>query len=436
MNGTCGAESSLAQTSSHATVMPGMLTLSLCAVLVISSFAPIEIMTIVMFAGGMLLLADPYAGTRRARDLLFPGAGYLGIILAIGIAGASGKAPYDILKDIWYVGNAALTILFGYLLAQRMNSLRDILRGFVAAAAIVSAVHIGRFILNPAYLSETVLDLRVQAGAGYLITAIGAVILLGDARFRVGVLRNRMLSRVIAMVCLVSVLLSFSRTLWVVLLTGVLTATLTTRIKVVFRVGAVAAVLLLIVIAGASLDDADTLMPATFIDKLAQIPQELKVTSYDTFEDINVHWRGYETYRALLTYMSGGMRGYLLGGGFGTNVDLGFVMTLADEEFSEIPILHNGYMYLLVKTGAVGLAAYGVFLLSTFRTGMRLTQLSDVPMKYCGLLLVALTFIMLESTLVVAGMFNKYWLYPATLLMGMLLGHSTMMNSGPKKDAL
>ena len=119
-----------------------------------------------------------------------------------------------------------------------------------------------------------------------------------------------------------------------------------------------------------------------------------------------------------------------MGGGFGTNVPLGFVMTLADEEFSEIPVLHNGYMYLLVKTGAAGLAAYLMFLIATFRRGMRMTRLTDVQSRFCGLLLVALAFIILESTVVIAGVLNKHWLYPATLLTGMLVGCSAMTSKG------
>jgi hypothetical protein len=84
-------------------------------------------------------------------------------------------------------------------------------------------------------------------------------------------------------------------------------------------------------------------------------------------------------------------------------------------------------MYLLVKVGAVGLAAYCIFLISTIRAGFRLAYFADAQIRFCGRLLVALVFVMFESTMVIAGMFNKNWLYPATLLMGLILGCSSMM---------
>ena len=106
-------------------------------------------------------------------------------------------------------------------------------------------------------------------------------------------------------------------------------------------------------------------------------------------------------------------------------------MTLADEEFDRIPVLHNGYLYLLVKTGLAGLTAYLLYLVLLFRRGRLLTSMPDAQTRFSGLLLIALTVVMIETTLVIAGMFNRDWVYPATLLTGVLLGHS---ESVPRKD--
>ena len=162
----------------------------------------------------------------------------------------------------------------------------------------------------------------------------------------------------------------------------------------------------------------------TFVDKIMYSMRELQVSDYEDRTDINRNWRGYESYRALQTYASGSSADYLFGKGLGTSIDLGITMTLADEVFDRIPILHNGYLYLLVKTGAIGLISYLLYLLVTFIIGMQLFRLPEAEARFCGFLLVVLTIIMLETTLVIAGMFNKSWVYPATLLIGVLLGYA------------
>ncbi len=74
-------------------------------------------------------------------------------------------------------------------------------------------------------------------------------------------------------------------------------------------------------------DKAGVLLDA-FVQKTANTSSEVNVHSYETYEDINRNWRGFEAARAAKTYAGFGDTEKLFGGGFGTMVDLGFAMKL------------------------------------------------------------------------------------------------------------
>ena len=69
VNNICGTEKSCAHTTGQKAIRYGALQLFLCTLLVIACFAPIESISVMMFAASMLLLADPYA---RQKSMSFP----------------------------------------------------------------------------------------------------------------------------------------------------------------------------------------------------------------------------------------------------------------------------------------------------------------------------------------------------------------------------
>lgn len=392
----------------------------------LSSSVPAWLLSVVMAVGVVLLAADPFC--RRAPSVIMPGIGLFLLILAVGLAGSSGKAAYDVAKDVWYVGNALLTLLFGYLLLRRIEDLRLIFLAVAFAGVMVSLFHEVRFVLDPLLFHESLAEIRARAGTGYLISTLGVGIALGDLRFRLGIFPKQWMLWTVIAVCMGSIVLSLSRTAWLVLLTLAAVTTLNISRRTLVRAAAalVPAVVLLTVITGLKIPGEGTGEPdpPTFFQKAAGSFGEISIAEYDSETDINRYWRGFESYRAVQEYASGGIMKRILGKGFGTPVDLGFVMTLADGEFDRVPVLHNGYLYLLVKTGIVGLGAYLLYLVLLFRRGKALTALLDRRSRFPGLLLIALTIVMAETTMVIAGMFNKNWVYPATLLIGVLLAYS------------
>lgn len=112
-----------------------------------------------------------------------------------------------------------------------------------------------------------------------------------------------------------------------------------------------------LVIFGASADSESY----TFFGKLLRSFQEIIPD-----EDQNLHsnWRAVESAVALNSILSGSFFEILFGKGLGFRLPLGFEMTLAGTDFESIPILHNGYLYILLKYGFFGLFLWFKFISS------------------------------------------------------------------------
>ena len=395
--------------------------------LVGGSFVPAGVVsTIALLAIIALLTADPF---RKPSVRVIPGAILFFMMLLAGLIGVSGNNPYNVAKDVWYVGNSATVLLFGYLLMERIGSLQPVLRVFAISASVVATVHIVRFSLHPSSL-QSLLDIRTEVSAGYYITALGLGIAYTAAKFKLDILNNGYALWGTALLCLASVTLSFSRTLWVAVMVVVITAVFGAGLRNVVRW-----ILLLgcMALFAAAISDIDSGGSApeeatdTFRGKIINSFQELKVADYTTFEEINMNWRGFESYCALQSYLSGNTLEHIVGKGFGTDIDIGFTMTLNDEEFDFIPILHNGYLYLLVKTGLVGLTSFLSFLFLSFCKGIKVLRVPYPEARACGFLLIVSTIIILETTFVISGMFSKGGLSQTIILLGMLIGHAESM---------
>lgn len=170
----------------------------------------------------------------------------------------------------------------------------------------------------------------------------------------------------------------------------------------------------------------------TFIGKLARSLDEISVQDYTDFKSINENWRGYETARALKMYYSGSPIEWLFGHGFGAQVDLGLAMPLGgvpgeQQELKRfIPILHNGYAYLLVKGGAVATLLFGYFLYWLYSISVRPIAFgTDQSCSAPARVLQAVVLTLAVTTWIVSGVFNKLDMFPFILAAGFLLAATT-----------
>lgn len=103
--------------------------------------------------------------------------------------------------------------------------------------------------------------------------------------------------------------------------------------------------------------------------------EEMTISDYDNEADKNNNYRGYEAFMGLSEFMSYSLYNQLFGGGMGATVDMGEDSPVGIQY---IPILHNGYIYLLIKIGILGTIFFVFYFLRLiFRYGKWKVSIND-----------------------------------------------------------
>jgi hypothetical protein len=249
----------------------------------------------------------------------------------------------DIARDLTFLLLFFLSIFFGKAMALRFSA--DLLMKGMFFAGLFVTAGVGTTLIASGLTDYSLLAVReITAGAGDF------GILMIVLAF---IWRRRPLMKLIFFTGIVLALLTQSRTMLLQLLIfgfffiqyryGAFGKWMATA------VGTVAIITL--VAAGIGADD----QSYTITGKLLRSIQEIIPS-----EDQNIHsnWRAVESAVALDAFINGGVVQQIIGQGLGYRVQLGFMMTLNDVDFESIPILHNGYFYILLKYGALGLVLW------------------------------------------------------------------------------
>jgi hypothetical protein len=342
-------------------------------------------------------------------------------IFAIAAAGAFQNTLADALKDAWYLLNPIFILISGYLIAREKRRKDDLLAAFVVASFILSAIYIGRFIYNASWTLGSVENLRRVNGDVYVVSFVTPLIVMLARihRYPLGLLdRYKTFVKITVVLCCISLVLSFSRTFWLSAILSIFLAVKTSPVK-----KAITAVLLVAGLIFFSLASEQATGPrgGGISDKIAGSAQELAIRNYDDITDINANWRGYESFMALTTFINGTPANWLFGFGMGKLVDIGFVMYLNEDGIRYIPIFHNGYIYLLIKSGIVGTALYLIFLASLIKRGMKLSRSASPSSAFYAHLLVITSVVLGVTTFVVAGFYSKFLTLPIIFILGVCL---------------
>ena len=100
--------------------------------------------------------------------------------------------------------------------------------------------------------------------------------------------------------------------------------------------------------------------------KIVNSVNEVAIQNFDSMDTITLKWRGYENFLAISQYLKGNYLSYIFGNGFGSRIEIGFRMQLAGGDYYDLPIIHNGYLYVLFKYGLVGIFLYMYFFWNIF----------------------------------------------------------------------
>lgn len=396
---------------------------SLLILLLANSILPAELLS--AFNSYFLLLAlFVWLSKRRTfpKSLSVVYLSFAGI-LSTGMAMGISNEIYPYFKDVWYFVNPLIVITVGYCFGAQTPLLRPTLRIVLIAGALLATQHLSKFALNPSLFSLPATEVRTIAGNGNFVVGISFALLLGSfGKWRESFGINTPIGWLMLTIGAASVSLSYSRTL-------VLVALIFWAALQGFMVGKRFAKFLILGISlFAALATLATFVPRateaekkTFTGKLLRSAQELTVSDYQDEQSINDNFRGFETARALKSYSDGGVPSWLAGRGFGHFVDLGVSLNLGDGPMRYIPIFHNGIIYVLVKTGALGLCLYLLCCCWLFIRGARASRDIESTVATAGRVVQGCVAVLVFTSWLISGPFNKSALFAVLLVLGFSL---------------
>ena len=352
------------------------------------------------------------------------------LLFCLALHGIYNNSLYDVGKDLWYFSGPVIYISFGYLVFERLGSWQRLVQALVVIGVYTCLATIAGVVSNrQQLLATTSVDAYRQiAGLGTFLLVLPTVVLalmrhvgLGT----IGLTRPTIVRATTYILSIMAVLSLFSRTHMACLGAG-LVCTINPRFTprrvrnyTAFLLGA--GVLLALASSMFHSDKVGVLLEA-FVQKVGNTSSEVNVHNYETFEDINLNWRGFEAARAAKTYAEFSDMDKLFGGGVGTMVDFGFAMKLGvgnTGEFLEFaPLLHNGYMELLVKMGLLGLTLFILFCVQIIYMAFREFRQAGKCARLNGFLFLWTVFVFLLTQGSVTGIYNKGELAPSLFLLG------------------
>jgi len=371
--------------------------LAVLAIVLAKNFLPVEYASPFLVGLGALLMLTGTLELRYVR-LIAP----LLVVLLLGAVGLAGHQSRDVLRDLSFALTPISLLYVGYWLARGRAMWPRLLTVLVIGAWIVSVVHLAAIAQHLDLLAADRDLIRREVGGTDELVAFALVVLVAARHLRLGrLLPNWLPAWLVLPVLLASSVLSFSRTQFAV---GVvmLLATYGWLTRARRALVLVAAAAMLVLAAGALGGHDDGL---DFGSRIVNFVDEIAFADYADQADINRNWRGFESYLALKTMDAGGLAHWLFGYGFGAVVDLGFLIELgSDVPLSAIPIMHNGYVYVLYKTGIAGLAAYVLFYLANVALAVRRARPRERDPERSALALVMLGAVLsLAVIMVVVG---------------------------------
>jgi hypothetical protein len=357
--------------------------------------------------------ARPYTSSFR---LLMPFA----FLLLIGLPGGWGNMGVDFYRDIFLVSKNFFYLFAGIALSRFIKDTRDFFRLFFILALFSSLLHIGTFAMK---VGSGLSLQEIRSAAGFtngleaIMLGFGLSSLL-NKRFRSVTGEFNTWSTVMFIVIGISFLLYFSRTMMVMTAVVCLFCTNTLYIRKFLskqnvrflRASLVILSVVYVAYIGALFFPANSPV-RTLAEKFRNIPQEVSWDAKEnisaTKEDIQANWRGYEAYQAMQKYNSGNTLQKIFGFGFGTRIDLGLIMKLSGKDYESVPIVHNEYVMLLVKSGIIGLILYLIFIYQIGFSSVSRFEPSNAELYFSYQILSALAIITLLNTFIGFGLMDS-----------------------------
>ncbi|MEL6812821.1 MAG: hypothetical protein AAFP76_15945 [Bacteroidota bacterium] len=382
--------------------------------LIILFFIPTVIssveVTIIMcfFLSGFLLLDLRFRYSNTFVNTITP------LLLILVIAGISAlfydHEQYDIIKDLVYLIKPVLMIVLGYYLVGKIKSKDYIFRVILYVGVAFAIYHIYRVTKFLMGFQFSINRIRSVGGKANYIELMALVFLHIKESYRPFKIPKKW-KLIIRLILYVSFALYFSRTMlftFFILYFAIHGYAKLTR-KGIIYISIIAGLLIGMFAFLQTMDlDRSSLGFEGFLYKIKNAPSEIVTTKIDrsNHADLWDHWRGYEANKAFeqLGETKNGT-GYMFGKGLGALVDLEFYAPLNRDKIRYIPVLHNGFAYIMFKAGFVGMFIYLLFLLYLYLQAYQ-KKLGDYS-DFFNNMLSGLALYYFFTTLIITGIYNQ-----------------------------
>lgn len=313
---------------------------------------------------------------------------------------------YSLIRDIFYFITPIIYIYIGsyfYIIyKERVNVYRSIIIIGVYKAAI--------FVWNALIMggiSQTI-DVnvfRMESGGYVICTSLALIIMAIDTERKL--IKNNIIKTISILICLVALIISFSRNEFVFILCSFMIILLRqTKIKQSTVIKSFVIFTFILIVLSVTYRFIPSELIDGFMNKLLRSFEEISTQGdWSRYSTIQKNWRGYEVYCAQQLIESHSIANLVLGQGLGKMIYLlGITMDLNGELFSELPIIHNGYYMILVKVGIVGLLMYCMMILKNIKLVMVSSKFNILKLDSTILLTVIIAVIL--KTLTVVGLYS------------------------------
>lgn len=351
--------------------------------------------------------------------------------LVVGIQHHNGT--YDVLKDAYFFVKVLIYILFAYVFFRK-NSPIVIIHSFVWFGVAVSIVYV--FLL----LGFIVFGLIDTSSVDHYRKSIPdlpydpliSITLLLFVMPRLGVIgRHPHLFSLILSIAVFSTLSRLSLLIQIAIFAMYVKEKLHLS-RGVFMLPMVAGIIGIVsLIAFVNPGKHENTVMSQLLFKISNIYTETLSSSFKDKQAIQENWRAYEAVQGVAKFALGTRTEQIIGHGFGTLTDIGFEIKLGGVLRTDIPIFHNGYIFLLVKLGVLGVALYLYFVYMVYiqlKKSRRTCGLGKLEAKkidkMAGGMEVSigiLVFFLVAITAVFFGIFNNAIFNNLVILLIMLL---------------
>ncbi|GAA4333114.1 hypothetical protein GCM10023149_39680 [Mucilaginibacter gynuensis] len=273
----------------------------------------------------------------------------------LGLIAGYKNDNYLIIKDFYYFLMPVLFIASGIVLACRIT-IESFLKTLVVAGTVVTGLvtaisvsYVGFGALTDPYSAHYAIGIVGTPGP-----PIAFACLLLTYKFNIRLYKPMMFNALVAINAF-GIYMFASRTYLIITLCF-LFLLVADKMKKVWILPIIFIIASIFIVLPFNLLQSDSSNP--FVNKILHSFSEMSIGEYNTEQDINTKYRGYESFMALKGYAEGDVKDWIFGG-LGKLIDLKtFVRLGEDSDFQFIPVLHNGWLYILVKTGITGVMAY------------------------------------------------------------------------------